>query len=455
MKYFGTLSKDYNETFKSGEFHDIEILVGKKPDIKTFKLHSLILKIRSPFFRNELKNNKKLKYKNNIIEYNKPNISVKIFDILVRYIYDGIFNVKNDVKTNIALLIAADELQLHHINNVISMHLFKDQGSLKQNFVLIQHVTTKYTQFSKLTQFYKKTIKQDPSIIFETGDFVTIEKNVLLNLVKSNNSFKQIDVWDKLMEWTIAQSQELSSDTTKWTKENITTFGNLIQPFIPYINFKEINPKDFSQKIKPFKSIFDIDFYVQILEYYSSNEESHSKFGNNLMNINSNIINSDHAFLLGNFIKIAVQHDRDVTFDFELLIRGSRDGFDLQTFHDHCNEKGPTITVVSVKNTDEILGGYNPLNFGSTGTYCLCENSFLFSLDKNKLTNFIFSKVIDKLHAVYDYGIGFGAYRSDLRLLENNTNVGQCYKNSYEKLIRRRAGKFEIDDYEVFLVKTK
>ncbi|CAG8533863.1 17586_t:CDS:2 [Rhizophagus irregularis] len=255
MKYFGILSKDYNETFKSGEFHDIEILVGKKPDTKIFKLHSLILKIRSPFFRNELKNNKKLKYKNNIIEYNKPNISVKIFDILV--------------------------------------------------------------------------------------------------------------------------------------------------------------------------SIFDIDFYVQILEYYSSNEESHSKFGNNLMNINSNIINSDHAFLLGNFIKIAVQHDR------------------------------PTITVVSVKNTDEILGGYNPLNFESTGSYCLCENSFLFSLDKNKLTNFIFSKVVDKCHAVYDYGIGFGEYRSDLRLLENNTNVGQCYKNSYEKLIRKRAGKFKIDDYEVFLVKTK
>ncbi|CAB5390433.1 unnamed protein product [Rhizophagus irregularis] len=405
MKFYGILSKEYYDAFKSSEFYDIEILV---------------------------------------------------FDILVRYIYGGTIDVyKNDVKTNISLLVAADELRLYCLNGVIIPHLFKDQELLRQNFVLIQHVITKHTQFPRLTQFYKTTIKQDPSIIFKTGDFVTIEKDVLLNLVKNNTSFKQIDVWGKLIEWAIAQSRELSSDTTKWTKDNITTFGNLIQPFIPHIKFKEISPKDFSQKIKPFKSIFDIDFYVQILEYYSSNEESHSKFGINLMKIDSRIINSDHALLIGNFIKIAAQYGRDVTFDFELLVRGSRDGFDLQNFHDNCNEKGPTITIVSVKNTDEILGGYNPLNFGSTREYYVCEDSFLFSLDKNKLTKFIFSKIVDKEHAFFDYGIDFGANHSDLRLLKNNTNEGQCYNNSYEKLIRRRAGTFEIDDYEVFQVKMK
>ncbi|CAG8471631.1 4178_t:CDS:2 [Rhizophagus irregularis] len=257
MKFYGILSKEYYDAFKSSEFYDIEILVGKKPDIKKFK-----------------------------------------------YIYGGNIDVyKNDVKTNISLLVAADELRLYCLNGVIIPHLFKDQELLRQNFVLIQHVITKHTQFPRLTQFYKTTIKQDPSIIFKTGDFVTIEKDVLLNLVKNNTSFKQIDVWGKLIEWAIAQSRELSSDTTKWTKDNITTFGNLIQPFIPHIKFEEISPKDFSQKIKPFKN--------------------------------------------------------------------------------------------------------------------------------------------------------FGANHSDLRLLKNNTNEGQCYNNSYEKLIRRRAGTFEIDDYEVFQVKMK
>ncbi|GBC09492.1 hypothetical protein RclHR1_08900006 [Rhizophagus clarus] len=455
MKYHGILSKEFEDTLKSGEFYDIEILAGKQQDAKKFKLHSLILKIRSPFFRNELSNNTKLKYENNIIKYEKPNISSKIFDILIKYIYSGTFDVhKNDVRTNIALLVASDELRLHNVKNIILHHLFKDQELLKRNFVLIQHIASKYTQFSRLNQFYNSTIRQDPSIIFKTGDFVTIEKDVLLNLIKKNTSFKQIDVWDKLKEWAIAQSQ-LPSDTTKWTKDNMTTFGNLVQSFIPHIKFKEISPKDFSQKIKPFKRIFDIDFYVQILEYYSSNEESHSKFGINLMNIDSRIINSDHAFILGNFIKIAAEYDRNVVFDFELLVRGSRDGFDLQTFHNHCNEKGPTITVVNVKNTDEILGGFNPLNFESTREYNYCEHSFIFSLNKNKLTNFIFSKVVDKQHAVFDYGIDFGANHSDLRLLKNNTNIGQCYNNSYEKLIRKRAGTFEIDDYEVFLIKTR
>ena len=40
-------SKEYGKILESGEFSDIKILVGKEPDTKVFKAHSLILKIRS------------------------------------------------------------------------------------------------------------------------------------------------------------------------------------------------------------------------------------------------------------------------------------------------------------------------------------------------------------------------------------------------------------------------
>ena len=152
---------------------------------------------------------------------------------------------------NVDLLIAADELCLGELCLNVENHLLKDKKSLKSNFVLISQVANQFNNFTGLSQFYKDAFQQDPSLIFQADDFVTIKQEVLLDILTNDNlSLKPIEVWDKLMEWAIFQSNELPSDITMWTADNISTFGTLIQQFIPYINFKE-TPSDFSQKIEP------------------------------------------------------------------------------------------------------------------------------------------------------------------------------------------------------------
>ncbi|CAG8497496.1 15961_t:CDS:2, partial [Funneliformis caledonium] len=324
------------------------------------------------------------------------NLSSKEYNTILesefyRYIYSSKIDLSNnDIKTNIAILIAADELCLNYLCTFIEDYLLDDESLLKQNFVLIQDVTTKFTQFSKLVQFYKIAIQQDPSFIFKADDFVTIKQEILLSLlVKNNHSEKPIVVWDKLLEWSIARSDELPLDTSNWTHNEVSIFGTIIQPFISYINFKEISPADFVQKVKPFKNAFDL------------------------------------AFLLGNLIIMAKKDDYSALYDFKLLIRGSRDGFEKETFHDFSDMKGPTITIARVKGTDEILGGFHPLNWNSDG-------------------------VVEEQYAVFNdlkYGPEFGDKKADLKLLYNYKK-GQCYKNSYERLIRDDEGEFDIEDYE-------
>ncbi|RIB28435.1 hypothetical protein C2G38_2059406, partial [Gigaspora rosea] len=46
-------------------------------------------------------------------------------------------------------------------------------------------------------------------------------------------------------------------------------------------------------------------------------------------------------------------------YEFKLLLRGTRDGFTSTTFWNLC-DKQTNVVVVKVKDTDEILGGYNP-----------------------------------------------------------------------------------------------
>ncbi len=309
-----------------------------------------------------------------------------------------------------------------------------------------------------MVQFYKLYSQRDPSLIFKAKDFTTIkQENLLEFLIKNGHSLKPIKVWDKLMEWSIAQSNELPSNITKWTADNVSTFGKIIQPFIPHINFKQITPSDFFQKIKPFKEIFNNEFYVKILEYYSFNSDLHSKFK---MNIDSKIIDSEQAFILFNLFKFIEDNGCNLFstffYNYELLVRGSRDGFKVGTFHECCDGKGPTITIARIKNTNEILGGYNPNSWESKGGRSKTEESFIFSLDQNNLKNSIYSRIISEKCAHYNdksFGPNFGGYSSsDLKLLCSNTNKGICKRNEYHKQIRNSEEEFEIEEYEVFRV---
>ncbi|PKY33892.1 hypothetical protein RhiirB3_453169 [Rhizophagus irregularis] len=67
-------------------------------------------------------------------------------------------------------------------------------------------------------------------------------------------------------------------------------------------------------------------------------------------------------------------------YKFELLLRGSRDGFTPKKFHKLCDGKSSTVTFIKVKRTEEILGGYNPLEWKTTGTWCKTIDSLFFLL---------------------------------------------------------------------------
>src|SRR5437762_2884141 len=56
---------------------------------------------------------------------------------------------------------------------------------------------------------------------------------------------------------------------------------------------------------------------------------------------------------------------KDTTYKFKLLLRGSRDGFTPEKFHEVCDNQSNTVTIIKVKDNNEILGGYNPIAWNS------------------------------------------------------------------------------------------
>ncbi|KAF0471126.1 BTB-domain-containing protein [Gigaspora margarita] len=130
--------KDFSNLLENSEDFDVKIKVGEEPNIKEFKVHSYILSARSVYFKTAF-SPPWARRENGIIIFNKPNISPSVFEILINYVYTGIFTStgKNEISL-IDIFIAADEIHLD-IAQKIERYLLKTESAWKfpKDFIAI------------------------------------------------------------------------------------------------------------------------------------------------------------------------------------------------------------------------------------------------------------------------------------------------------------------------------
>ncbi len=110
----------------------------------------------------------------------------------------------------------------------------------------------------------------------------------------------------------------------------------------------------------------------------------------------------------------------DANAQWSLCYRRSEHGAQASTFHNLCNNKGPSISLIKT-NTNQIFGGYNPLSWKSSGSYANTTQSFLFSVTNNAK----FPYCNNAANSVYDapnYGPTWGG-NHDL-YVEGNMTTG-------------------------------
>ena len=114
----------------------------------------------------------------------------------------------------------------------------------------------------------------------------------------------------------------------------------------------------------------------------------------------------------------------------ELLYRGTRDGSDSNTFHNKCDNQGPTICLIK-NDKGNIFGGYASISWTGKGNYKSANGSFLFSLTNihgTAPTKFPNTQYLD--YAIYD-GINYGPIFGnghDLYISNNYLNKGSYCK---------------------------
>ncbi|GES76360.1 carbohydrate-binding module family 13 protein [Rhizophagus clarus] len=426
----------------------------------------VILHYRSPYLQRILSTNKK-ENDGTLVHIKLPNISPEIFQIILRYIYDGKLSLKDyDSLEIIKILVASNELGLQELITYLQFYLIENEKNwMEQNFNLIYQTSFGNDSLLELQKYCTDLITKEPNKIFTSINFSSIPEKLLISIIQNDNlQISEVQIWDHVLKWGLAQNPELPSDPTKYSKDDFKNLRNTLQRFIPFIKFNNLTSKEFIDKVLPYEKIFPKDLYKNLLRAFlslldpnskPSNEPEHSIPKESEKTIDSKIITHQHVELISKWVdRLEITDKLISSYEFKLLFRASRDGHSKEKFHEICDNKPRTISIAKVKGSSEIIGGYNPLKWdNSYYDYSITKDSFIFSFDNDRIDNYILSRVIDKDYAIYNdsnYGPSFG--EGDLELWEGNENINYCVKCDYEKHIRKTEDNFAIDECEVFQI---
>ncbi|RHZ70824.1 hypothetical protein Glove_266g12 [Diversispora epigaea] len=356
LNFFDKLSQNFIELLNDGDDYNVIIEVENKE--KSFTAHSNVLKFRSSYFRRELENIQP--NENNIKIIIKSSISAQIFNVILQYIYGGIVDLENcETRFIYDLMLAADEFELDELTNKLETLLIETKSSwLKTHFSFIYHFIFSRKDFKKLKNFCNDIIVKYPNIIFDSNDFTSLKESALISLIKRNDlQIEEIKIWDY---------------------ENFLTLKATLQQCLPYIRYFYLSGIEVLDKIKPYKRILDKQLWNDIDQHLIAPERPvistilppRSVLATELptraeepREYFSTIISEEHAAEISTWInrRETAYNLTNIPYKFELILRGTRDGFAPQTFWNMCHGHASTVVLVKVKGTDEIIGGYNPL----------------------------------------------------------------------------------------------
>ncbi|RHZ46367.1 hypothetical protein Glove_624g26 [Diversispora epigaea] len=480
LKFFDKLSQNFIELLDNKD--DYNVIIEVKNKEKSFTAHSNILKYRSSYFRKELENAQS--NENNIKTIIKSSISAQIFDVILKYIYGGIINLESvETKFIFKLMLVADEFEFEELANKIENFLIETKAAwLRTHFSMVFDNIFDRKKFNDLQKFFNDIIAKHPSLIFERSDFNSLsECNLVSVLERDNLQMNEVKIWDYVIKWGIAQNPTLPTNLGEWSKKNFLTLKTTLQQCLPYIRYFHLSADEVLDSIKPYKKILGEQLWDDINQHLLSPERPVESIilpartvlvtelpprAEKPKELFSTIISKDHVSEISTWIDR--EKTTDIPYKFELILRGSRDGFAPQTFWDICHGHAGTILVTKVKGTDEILGGYNPLTWDNSyinSKWMRTSDSFIFSLKNGNVQNSILSRVEITLNAVLNICKGEQNNRGPhfgrefcLRSLNSNnfTLDNDCYIRAgydYEKSIRTSSSDhFSIDDYEVFKI---
>ncbi|CAG8570090.1 4313_t:CDS:2 [Paraglomus brasilianum] len=470
------LIPDYSHLYKHDEHSDIHIHVGKGSDLTVFRVHLQVLCKRSSYFNqsfsDDVKNSKTQAQGEALTSIEAFNIYYRdlspiAFGSILRYMYMGKLSPsKHQYLELLEVVKIANKFALKKLVEALLRTISEELVCLLEKNLISTMITAEDERFDALERRCLAIIEESPEAVLLSNDFLKCNKNLLIaQLKKDRLDMGEAEIWDCILNWSIAQAN-VSSDSNNWSADDIATLKMIIAEVAPHLRLFYMKQPDFLEREPIMEKLLPEALHKVLKQFYLANGNNQNitlpKPRVRFPIINSILINKEQARWIAQHIRRQTpsssrnSFDMDPFCDFELLLSGSLDGFTPTIFHRTCDNKGPTIVVAKIKNSNEIVGGYCPLDWKSPRKeyYGNCSDSFIFAFHGNGLHNAKYSHVQEANHAIFftaDSGPCFGYNGADL-YFGGKKPACSTQRESYSIPIRNSNNWFAIMDYEVFQV---
>jgi len=325
----------------------------------------------------------------------------------------------------VELLLACDELNFNQLDfnellvDLQNKLIEKEKEWVPENTNNLYQISFRYQSFNILQDYFEGLINNTAEYFLKSHDYRNIEKPILMSILKKDIlNLEEINIWEYVIQWGIGKIEkvegknipELNEDDYKELNEDdFNSLKNILKDIIPLIRFLNITSEDFNDKIMPYQKLFPRTLWKDISQYYlAPDKPPTSNLLESRISIDSTtIINKKMILLFASWID--KKHPRytfikDIKYKYKLLYRSSKDGLDGRIFHQKCDNINKTLVVGKIQNSEQIVGGYNPLNWnGSDFMYKRTMESFIFNISNRNDVNtaklsYVFNRDYD--HAI-------------------------------------------------------
>jgi hypothetical protein len=322
----------------------------------------------------------------------------------------------------------------------------------------------------------------DPSTFFESESFLNADEIVVVALLERDDlGMSESELWYHVLRWGITNTPSLdctlkdknisdnNENVYKWVSEDFAALKETLKNCIPFIRFFHISQTEFYSKVKPYSKILPEGLIEEVTNYHLTGDSSSYNVQpprTCRVQIDSKLANSKQVAIIGSWIDNNYESysPKSNLYTFKLLFRASVDNPNL--FHEKCDNAGPTIIIIKMRDNNRLVGGYNPLNISWKRSWFNWFNparntkeSFIFSMDSSVKTildkNAKLSQVVPeyKKYAIYDHpwdGPCFGTGPDLWVSINSNNPIGYIIEKCYPSIMN--SGLFYWEDWEIFSV---
>jgi hypothetical protein len=175
-----------------------------------------------------------------------------------------------DTSDIVKILVTASELNLHDLIAYLQCFLIKNKTNwMEQNFSLIYQTSFENESFLELQEYCTDLISKIPDKIFKSLDLSSVPEKLLISLIQNNDlQVSEIQIWENVLKWGLAQNPELSSNPSNYSKDDFKFLKNTLQQCIPFVRFFNLTSKEFSDRVLPYKEVLPEELLMDLLRSF-------------------------------------------------------------------------------------------------------------------------------------------------------------------------------------------